>query len=105
MDYNNEDLLKLVAQREEEESFNIKEFLKKLLYYWYWFVLAGALGLGIAYVYNKYIPPTYSAGSTILIKEKQSDGLNLNNMFDNFRFRSNIKLENHYNSNKYQDPQ
>ncbi len=94
MDYN-EDFLKLIAQKKEEEAFNIKEFLQKLLYYWFWFVLAGTLGLGIAYVYYKYIPPTYSAGSTILIKEKQSDGLNLNNMFNNFRFRSNIKLENH----------
>ena len=94
MDYN-EDLLKMMAQR-EDEPFSIKEFLHKMLYYWYWFLLAGIIGGGgVAFMYIKYSPPSYSANSTILIKEKQSNGVDLNDLFNNFQLKSNVKIENH----------
>lgn len=34
--------------------FDIEHFLRRLFKNWYWFVIMGCLGYGIAYVYNKY---------------------------------------------------
>ena len=93
MDYKDE-LLKKSAER-EERPIDVKQFLVKLLINWYWFALSAIIGLGAAYVYNQLAPPTYSANSLILIKEKQSDGLDLDNLFDNLQLKTNVKLENH----------
>ena len=92
---NNEDLLKLIAAQQEEEPVNVKEFLFKLLRYWYWFVIAGAVGLAGAYYYTRYAPPSYAVKSLLLVKETKADGINLDNLFDNFSGKSNVKIENH----------
>jgi capsular exopolysaccharide synthesis family protein len=91
---NNDELLKLIAQQ-EEETLNVKEFLFKMLNYWYWFVLAVFLGLGGAWLYVRYVPPSYSVSSLVLVKEKESGGMSLDNLFDNFQMKSNVKIENH----------
>ncbi|MGD9931836.1 MAG: GumC family protein [Mangrovibacterium sp.] len=90
----NEELLKLLVQN-EGESFNPKEFLYKLLHYWKWFVVAAVIGVGAAYVFNRYAPPSYAVNSRLLVKEKKSDGMNLDKLFDNFSLKSDVKLENH----------
>lgn len=90
----NEELLKLLA-REQEESFNPKELLLKLLRHWKWFVLAVVIGVGAAFVYNHYAPGKYEMNSLLLVKEKKSDGMNLDNLFDNFSLKSDVKIENH----------
>ena len=90
----NEDLLKLIT-RKDEDPVNVKEFLFRLLRYWYWFIISGFIGLGIAYFYNKYVPSNYSVSSLVLVKEKKADGLNLDNLFDNFQLKSDVKIENH----------
>ena len=90
----NEELLKLLLQKEEEPQ-NIKEFLFKLLYYWKWFVLTVALGLGVAFIFNRYTPQTYRLKSILFIKDKQSDGLDLDNIFSSSPLKTDVKLENH----------
>lgn len=89
-----EDLLKLIAQK-DEETINVKEFIFKLLNYWYWFVIFGIVGGGSAYFYNKYVPSSYSVSSLVLIKEKEANGISMDNLFDNFQLKSNVKIENH----------
>ncbi len=90
----NEDLLKLIA-RKDEDPFTVKELLFSLLRYWYWFIISGIIGLSVAYFYNKYAPSNYSVSSLVLVKEKKADGVNLDNLFDNFQLKSDVKIENH----------
>jgi len=89
-----EELLKVLAQ-EENEKVDIKAFLFKLFPFWYWFLISVTICGACAYLYVKFAPAKYSVSSLILIKEKEADGMNLENMFNNFQLKSDVKIENH----------
>lgn len=72
----------------QEEEINIKKILYLLLANWYWLVLFGALGLGIAYTYLQFRKPVFSMSSTILIPE-ESKGFDMKDLF-------NVGLEQDY---------
>jgi len=90
----NEELLKLLLKKEEEPQ-NIKEFLFKILYYWKWFVVTIVLGLAAAYFFNRYTPPSYQVNSVLLVKDKQSEGISLEDIFSSGSLKSDVKIENH----------
>ncbi|RKD87730.1 GumC family protein [Mangrovibacterium diazotrophicum] len=89
-----EELLKLLLQKEEQPQ-NIKDFLFKLLYHWKWFVLTVVVGVGIAFVFNRYTPATYRVKSLLFIKDKESSGVDLQNIFSSSPLKSDVKLSNH----------
>jgi tyrosine-protein kinase Etk/Wzc len=49
------------------KSFNKKMILPAILRNWYWFLLAGALGFGVAFVLHKTFPGSYRGTMTILL--------------------------------------
>src|ERR1700677_4460811 len=49
------------------KSFNKKMILPAILRNWYWFLLAGALGFGLAFVLHKSFPGSYRSTMTILL--------------------------------------
>src|ERR1700760_448716 len=49
------------------KSFNKKMILPAILRNWFWFLLAGALGFGIAFVLHKANPGSYRSTMTILL--------------------------------------
>ncbi|WP_214072356.1 tyrosine-protein kinase family protein [Mucilaginibacter sp. dw_454] len=52
-----------------DDSFKIKDVLKKYTFYWPWFVLTIAIALSLAIVYSKLAKPVYEVDTTIIIKE------------------------------------
>jgi len=90
----NEELLKLLLQKEEEPQ-NIKDFLFKLLQYWKWFVVTAVIGVGAAFVFNHFAPPSYRVNSLLLVKDKNSETLSLDNIFSSSPLKGDIKIENH----------
>ncbi|WP_321290657.1 polysaccharide biosynthesis tyrosine autokinase [uncultured Sunxiuqinia sp.] len=82
-------------EKKGNKPVDLKQFLTKLLLNWHLFVIFLLISLATAYLYNKLAPPVYSASSLILIKEKQADGMDLNNLLDNFQLKTNVKLANH----------
>lgn len=90
----NDELLKMISSK-NEESLSVKELLFKLLPYWYWFAISCLIGISGAYFYTRYTPSNYSVHSLLLVKEKKSDGINLEDMFSSLHFKSDVKLENH----------
>lgn len=59
----------------DNDSLNIREELEKYLIYWRWFVLCVLLSLICAFLYLRYSTPTYSASTSILIKDNQKSGI------------------------------
>jgi tyrosine-protein kinase Etk/Wzc len=49
------------------KSFNKKTIIPAILRNWFWFVLAGAIGFGIAFVLHKANPSSYRSTMTILL--------------------------------------
>ncbi|HXD77091.1 MAG TPA: GNVR domain-containing protein [Puia sp.] len=49
------------------KSFNKKMILPAILRNWYWFLLAGALGFGVAFLLHKAFPGGYRSTMTILL--------------------------------------
>lgn len=92
---NNEELLKLLLQNKQEEPQNIKDFLMKFLVHWYWFMLAGFIGLVAAFLFAKYSPTTYQVNSMLLVKDDESKSMSLDNIFSSSPFQSDVKIENH----------
>ncbi|RKD86358.1 protein involved in gliding motility EpsB [Mangrovibacterium diazotrophicum] len=80
---------------EDDKSFNFKEFLTKLMHYWYWFVILVIIGVGAAFVYNKFTPPVYQVTSKLLVKDNNNNGASLGGIFDSYSMKSNMVLANH----------
>ncbi len=88
-----------ILQNEEEENFNILEFLTILLSNWYWIVLSVVVALSIAYVYILRTPATYTRSSELLIKNDEKSGGSgaaaLSSEFENLGFlRNNANVNN-----------
>ena len=56
-------------QEEEGSNFDIKEWLFRILHYWYLFVIGAVIALGLAYLANRKWIPAYISSGTIIIKE------------------------------------
>lgn len=63
-----------------EESVDIKKIIYVVLHQWYWFLLFGILGLGLAFLYTKVTKQEYEASTSILLKDNTS-GINVSDLF------------------------
>ncbi len=54
---------------EEKSNFDIMEWIFKILHYWYLFVIALIIALGLALLQNRKWIPSYVSSGTIIIKE------------------------------------
>ncbi|RLD74715.1 MAG: hypothetical protein DRI87_00130 [Bacteroidetes bacterium] len=72
------------------EDYEIKKILKRLLSYWYWFLICIILAVSIAYVYNRYATPIYEITSSLLLEVGNSNSpltnknANEDNVFQGF---------------------
>ncbi|MPR32118.1 GumC family protein [Salmonirosea aquatica] len=55
----------------EETEFNLQEYIRRYLRYWYLFPIFVALALTAAYFYLQKTQPVYSTTATLLIKDEQ----------------------------------
>lgn len=63
-----------------EESVDIKKIIYLVRRQWYWFLLFGILGLGLAFLYTKVNKQEYKASTSILLKDNTS-GINVSDLF------------------------
>lgn len=54
---------------EEESGFEIMEWVRNFLHYWYLFVIGVIIALGLAYLQNRKWLPTYKTAGTMIIEE------------------------------------
>ena len=54
---------------EEKSSFDLMEWVFKILSYWYLFVIGAAIALGMAALKNRKWIPQYVSSGTIIIQE------------------------------------
>jgi tyrosine-protein kinase Etk/Wzc len=65
MDYRDEQLF-------QEETIDIKKYLFKILYNWYWFVIALAIAGSVAYYINRFSEPVYNVGgATVMVRHER----------------------------------
>jgi uncharacterized protein involved in exopolysaccharide biosynthesis len=57
---------------ETEDDFSILDYLYKFLRYWYLFIIAVAIALGVAYVYLKRYTPIYRVTAELLLKDERT---------------------------------
>ena len=61
---------------EEESNFNILEWFFKFLRYWYLFVIALVISLGLAYLKNRSWMPEYYTEGKVIIESSTADNYN-----------------------------
>ena len=64
-------------KKEAAARFNAKDFVIMLLMNWFWFVLSGAVALGIGYLYVLTLQPQYERVADLQIKFSKSDELDM----------------------------
>ena len=79
---------------QQEQSFNYQEFLYKCYHYWYLFALSVILVVGFAYFFNKYARPEYEVHTTLLIKDRNENRLNPQEMLGMGSFNNLQNLQN-----------
>ena len=57
----------------QEESIDIKKYLFKFLYNWYWFAIALGVTMSIAYMVNRYSEPTYTISSSVIVGDDEAE--------------------------------
>ena len=72
---------------QEEESFDLRKWIGKILVNWYWFVLSVVILGGASWIYTKYLVRTYRVESTILVKDEKGD-VGAEILFNEFNFGS-----------------
>ncbi|MGR3812131.1 GumC family protein [Jiulongibacter sp. NS-SX5] len=65
---NNQDLN---IWQEEEDDFNLRDFVFKYLRNWYWFVLSVVICSILAFLYLRYSTPIYDVSATLLVKDEE----------------------------------
>lgn len=61
---------------EEESGFDVMEWVRRIIHYWWLFLIAGVIAFSLAWLKNrKWIPSYYSQG-TVIIKENMGYGAN-----------------------------
>ncbi len=56
----------------EEESFDLRGYLFKLLVHWRWFVVSFIVCLTAVFLFNRYSTPLYPVKATLLIKDEEN---------------------------------
>jgi len=54
---------------EADESLDLKKYLFLILANWYWFVISVFVGIGIAWLVNRYTMPVYNVSSSLIIND------------------------------------
>jgi capsular exopolysaccharide synthesis family protein len=72
------------------KSFNKQMILPAILRNWYWFILVGGLGFGVAFIIHKAFPGSYRSTMTILlINSPHQLPLNNNSLDNNLEIQQN----------------
>lgn len=76
---------------EEESGFDIMEWVSYFLHYWYLFVIGVILSLGLAYLQNRSLLPTYQTGGTVMIEENKAASSGSQALMQGFGVQSGFK--------------
>ncbi|MDD2564607.1 MAG: hypothetical protein PHU27_10370, partial [Salinivirgaceae bacterium] len=52
---------------QEDDSIDIKKYLFKILFNWYWLLLGSLVGFTLAYLVNRYSNPVYGVSTSIVL--------------------------------------
>ncbi len=77
----------------DEESFDLKAYLFRLLSNWPWLLVSIIACVLAAFLFNRYATPLYPVKATILIEDDESMGSAVLEEFDVFRRSANIENE------------
>jgi len=75
-------------------SNDIKKFLSKMMANWYLFVISFIVIMGLVVLFNIYSAPTYSATTTLLIRDDTKQTLGAESLIQNFSFKINSNIQN-----------
>jgi tyrosine-protein kinase Etk/Wzc len=78
----------------QEEGFNFRKYIIKILANWPLFVLSIGIAYAIAFLVNRYTEPTFSVSTSLIITdEKKSSAEMLISSLDRFNLRKNVENE------------
>jgi len=78
----------------QSSSADIKKYISKLISHWYWFIISFIVVTGLVFLFNKYSAPTYSATTTLLIRNDQKNTLGAESLIQNFSFKMTDNIQN-----------
>jgi capsular exopolysaccharide synthesis family protein len=53
----------------EEDSIDFRKYIYMIFANWYWFLISVSIGVGVAWMVNRYTMPVYQVGSSLMINE------------------------------------
>ena len=54
---------------DQDESIDLKKYFLMILANWYWFVISIFVGLGVAWLVNRYTTPVYQAKGSLIVSD------------------------------------
>ncbi|NPA36051.1 MAG: polysaccharide biosynthesis tyrosine autokinase [Chlorobi bacterium] len=78
----------------QSSSTDIKKFISKMISGWYLFLIAFIIIIGFVVLFNLYSTPTYSATTTLLIRDDTKQTLGAESLIQNFSFKMTDNIQN-----------
>ena len=75
-------------QYQEEDNFDLKGIIIKIISYWYLFVIGVIIALIAGFLYNRYTPKVYQVSASVFIKEDKMT-IDPTSMMTGLTFKSN----------------
>ncbi len=76
---------------QQEESYDIKKILFRIIRNWYWFVISVTIAFAITYINNFYTDPLYSVSGTMVINDEKKSAADM--LMNTLSARKNIDNE------------
>ncbi len=75
-----------------EDEFQIQQLFREIIQKWHYYVIAGFIFAGLAFIYIKVSLPVFQAGSSILIEDSKSSASNFEDFLSSDLFGTNLNL-------------
>lgn len=75
-----------------EDEFNIQQLIREIFLKWHYFVIAGLIFTGLAFIYIKFSLPVYQSNSSILVDDSKSGASNFEDFLSSDLFGTNLNL-------------
>jgi len=75
-----------------EDEFQIQQLFRELLQKWHYFLIAGIVFAGLAFIYIKVTLPVYQANSSILVEDSKSSASNFEDFLSSDLFGASLNL-------------
>lgn len=87
-------LQQINKNKPKDESVDVRELFHRIMLSWYWLLVFGILGIAVAFLINKILPPTYEISAKLYAPD-DNNSMSMENIFEIKGLGTRMNIQNH----------